>query len=219
MPGVIRLGLEGLFWTAGLGLLAFYLATIAGLEGDRQEGIERFIRAQAEAGAVFPIPPPEAVRTVGRSAPAGAMADAGPADEPSAEGLPIALLRIDAVGLEVPVFSDIRERNLSRGAGWIPGTAAPDDVGNMAIAAHRDQYFRVLKDVAVGDLLELESLSGRRNYEITVMSIVEPEDLWPLDPADVATVTLVTCYPFHYIGPAPQRFIIQAVATNTHDSK
>ena len=116
------------------------------------------------------------------------------------------------VDLKVPVFADISERNLSRGAGWIPGTASPNDGGNMAIAAHRDQYFRALKDVAVGDLLELESLSGPRNYRVTSLTIVEPEDLWPLDPTDVATVTLVTCHPFYFIGSAPQRYIVQAVA-------
>ncbi|MCA1779948.1 MAG: class D sortase [Xanthomonadaceae bacterium] len=118
------------------------------------------------------------------------------------------------VNLEVPVFADISERNLSRGAGWVPGTALPNDGGNMAIAAHRDQYFRALKDVAVGDLLELESLSGPQDYRVTSLTIVEPEDLWPLDPADVATVTLVTCYPFYFVGSAPQRYIVQAVAVD-----
>jgi sortase A len=128
------------------------------------------------------------------------------------DALPIALLRIGRVGLEVPVFADTSERNLNRGAGWVKGTAAPDDGGNMAIAAHRDGYFRVLKDVAVGDVLELESISRQQAYRVVELSIVEPGDISPLYATDTAAVTLVTCYPFYFVGHAPQRYVVRAVA-------
>jgi sortase A len=128
------------------------------------------------------------------------------------ESLPIALLRIGRVGLEVPVYADTTERNLNRGAGWVKGTAAPDDGGNIAIAAHRDGYFRVLKDVAVGDVLELESITQERLYRVTEISIVEPGDTSSLFATETAAVTLVTCYPFYFVGHAPQRYIVRAVA-------
>ena len=169
-----------------------------------------FTQAQAQAAANPAIPALPATTSPERQ-----VEQQEAAGEPEAlaiDALPVALLRMPGIDLEVPVFADISERNLSRGAGWIPGTASPNDGGNMAIAAHRDQYFRALKDVTVGDLLELESLSGPRSYKVTSLTIVEPEDLWPLDPTDVATVTLVTCYPFYFVGSAPQRYIVQAVA-------
>lgn len=128
------------------------------------------------------------------------------------EALPVALLRIDRVALEVPVYMDISERNLNRGAGLIDGTGLPDSNGNIGIAAHRDRYFRALADVAVGDVLELETLRAIREYRITEISIVMPTDLWPLDETDEPAVTLVTCYPFYFVGSAPQRYIVRAIA-------
>jgi sortase A len=126
--------------------------------------------------------------------------------------LPAALLHVPRVGLEVPVYSDTSEHNLNRGAGLIAGTALPDSDGNIAIAAHRDGYFRALKDIAVGDVVELESLSQRRRYRVIDLSIVEPTNLSPLDETDVPAVTLVTCYPFYFVGNAPKRFIERAVS-------
>lgn len=128
------------------------------------------------------------------------------------DSMPIALLSIARVGLQVPVFADTSERNLNRGAGWVEGTAAPDEDGNIAIAAHRDGYFRVLKDVALGDVLVLESIARERNYRVTEISIVDPDDTSSLFATDAAVVTLVTCYPFYFVGHAPQRYIVRAVA-------
>ncbi len=130
----------------------------------------------------------------------------------SAQLLPAALLRIRRVGLEVPVYAAATERNLNRGAGLVAGTALPDSDGNIAIAAHRDGYFRALQGVVVGDVVELESLSRRREYRVTALTIVEPTDLWPLHETDLPAITLVTCYPFYFVGSAPQRYIVRAVA-------
>lgn len=201
-------------WAIGLALIAFYFSSTIRFESERRDGIELFTQAQAAANSTIEplteIPNPEQIvaQQIDRQ-----EAPLEPETNEN-ESLPVALLRMPGIGLEVPVFDDISERNLSRGAGWIPGTALPNDGGNMAIAAHRDQYFRALKDVAVGDLLELESLSDQQNYRVTSLTIVEPEDLWPLDASDVATVTLVTCYPFYFVGSAPQRYIVQAVAVD-----
>lgn len=131
-----------------------------------------------------------------------------------AQALPAAVLRIPMVGLAVPVYSDTSERNLNRGAGLIAGTAQVGGPGNVAIAGHRDGFFRALKDIAVGDRLELETLSGTRVYRVTELSVVMPEDTSPLRPTQQAAVTLVTCYPFYFVGNAPQRFIVRALAAD-----
>jgi len=124
----------------------------------------------------------------------------------------LALLRIPRIGLEVPVFSDTGEHNLNRGAGWVRGTAAPGSDGNVAIAAHRDGYFRALKNVAVGDVLELDSPTQRRRYRVSALTIVDPSDVSPLADTQSNAVTLVTCYPFYFVGSAPKRYIVRAVA-------
>lgn len=124
--------------------------------------------------------------------------------------VPEAILRIPAVDLELPVFYGTEEVNLTRGAGIIEGTAPLGADGNTGIAAHRDGYFRALKDVSVGDALLVETLSGSHDYRIDELLIVYPEDVHVLDPTDESVITLVTCYPFYYTGSAPQRFIVRA---------
>ena len=100
---------------------------------------------------------------------------------------------------------------LNRGLGHIEETALPGTGGNSGIAGHRDGFLRGLKDIAVGDAVELETLEGRQVYRVERMWIVEPEDVSVLDPTPVQSLTLVTCYPFYFIGSAPQRFIVRAV--------
>jgi sortase A len=98
-----------------------------------------------------------------------------------------------------------------RGAvGHIPGTAFPGAPGNAAFAAHRDTFFRPLKSVRNGDEVILTTTRGVYHYLVTGTRIVEPADVSVLDPTPEATLTLVTCYPFDYIGSAPQRFIVRA---------
>jgi sortase A len=100
---------------------------------------------------------------------------------------------------------------LNRGVGHIEDTARPGAEGNCGIAGHRDGFFRGLKDIALGDAIELETLDGRQMYHVERRWIVDPEDVSVLDPTPVRSLTLVTCYPFYFIGSAPQRFIVRAV--------
>jgi sortase A len=125
---------------------------------------------------------------------------------------PLAVLSIDKVGIEVPVYDGTDEYNLNRGVGRIEGTAAVDAVGNLGIAGHRDSFFRGLKDIAVGDRLELLTTEGKLQYAISSIDIVDPRDVWVLAPTEQRTITLVTCYPFYYVGHAPKRFIVKATA-------
>ncbi len=122
----------------------------------------------------------------------------------------LAVLRIPATGIEVAVFDTAGPIALNRGAGLVEGSSLPDADGNIAIAGHRDGFFRGLKDIEIGDDIELQTLLGTRNFTVTGLDIVDPLDVSVLDPTDQATVTLITCYPFYYVGYAPERFIVRA---------
>jgi sortase A len=124
---------------------------------------------------------------------------------------PLAVLRIPRIGLEVPVLEGTDDWTLNRAVGHIEDTAAPGGDGNAGIAGHRDGFFRGLKDVVAGDALEIETLRGLERYRIERTWIVNPDDVSVLDPTTVRSMTLVTCYPFYFIGSAPQRFIVRAV--------
>ncbi|NEZ05015.1 class D sortase [Wenzhouxiangella sp. XN201] len=209
-----RMIVELACWVVGIALIVIYFLTTSGLETQRQQGIELFTQARAEAAETTVGHRLEDLPLPGQTAVSSVRQEAVPETAPAVDiaSLPVAVLRIAKVGLEVPVYADLSELNLSRGAGWIGGTAAPNTGGNMAIAAHRDQYFRPLKDIQVGDTIELESLSGHGEYRVSRIAIVDPEDVTVLDDTTVPTVTLVTCYPFYFIGNAPQRYIVQATA-------
>jgi sortase A len=124
--------------------------------------------------------------------------------------LPLAILHIPKINLEVPVFNGTDDLTLNRGAGWIVGTAQIGQPGNIGIAAHRDGFFRGLKDVSRDDVIELV-LPGRTDqYVINNIQIVSPDNVSVLDATQVPTLTLVTCYPFYFVGSAPQRYIVTA---------
>jgi sortase A len=101
--------------------------------------------------------------------------------------------------------------------GHIEDTAPPGTDGNTGIAGHRDGFFRVLKDITEGDTIELQTLAGRETYRVERTWIVEPEDVSVLDPTPSRSLTLVTCYPFYFVGSAPQRFIVRAVSVGNTD--
>lgn len=123
---------------------------------------------------------------------------------------PIAILRIPKIHLEVPVLDGVDDLTLNRGVGYIPGTARPGQGGNVGIAGHRDGFFRVLKDVTTGDVVEMETLDGLNTYRISQIVIVDKKDASVLRPTSVPVLTLVTCYPFYFIGSAPKRYIVVA---------
>ncbi|HUM11643.1 MAG TPA: class D sortase [Myxococcaceae bacterium] len=123
---------------------------------------------------------------------------------------PLALLRIPRLGLEVPVLQGTDEWTLDRAVGHIEGTSRPGQAGNVGIAGHRDGFFRVLKDVTEGDVVELALPGEVRRFRVERLSIVGPDDAQVLAPTPAARLTLVTCYPFYFVGSAPRRFIVQA---------
>jgi sortase A len=119
-------------------------------------------------------------------------------------------IEIPRLRLAVIVVEGDDARSLQLGAGHIPGTALPWQSGNVAIAGHRDTFFRPLRAIAVGDTVTLTTLRGFFRYRVENASVVGPDDTKVLDPTPEPTLTLVTCYPFYYIGPAPRRFVVRA---------
>jgi len=127
----------------------------------------------------------------------------------------LAVLRIPRVNLMAPVLEGTDEFTLNRGVGHIHGTAGPKDPGNFGIAGHRDGFFRALKDIAIGDTVEIELRDRLVLYRVTNTSIVDPTQIGVLRDRSVSSLTLVTCYPFYFIGSAPKRFIVSAVRTGS----
>jgi sortase A len=204
--------IEVLAWTVGSALLVTYAASRTWYAYGREQGIANFQALQqaspngsqqlAAAGIAAPVD----MSTWSRER----IAHYREALQSAA--IPEAVLRIPSLKLVVPVFEGTSEENLNRGAGRIEGTAHIGESGNIGIAAHRDGFFRVLKDVRVGDVLQLERLDAMETYRIVATSIVDPSDVSVLS-ATPNAVTLVTCYPFYFVGSAPQRFIVRAEKT------
>lgn len=209
--------LKRIQWTlivAGLALLGFWVG--AKLHG--RIGGEADIRAFEQARAEIQRPSTPAIAPDGLplELPVDTTLWAEDRIEEFEESLehefdaPLAILRIPKIELEVAVLSGTDELVLNRGVGHIGGTPIPGEDGNVGIAGHRDGYFRGLKDVEVGDLIEMETLTGREIYTITELFLVDPPDVWVLEPTENPAITLVTCYPFYYAGSAPQRYIVRA---------
>ena len=123
----------------------------------------------------------------------------------------LAILRIPRLNLEVPVYDGTADAVLDLAAGRIEDTALPGTPGNVGIAAHRDGFFRVLKDIKEGDALVLDTPVATEQYRVQWIRITTPDDVSVIDPTPTPAVTLVGCYPFYHVGSAPKRFIVRAV--------
>jgi len=131
---------------------------------------------------------------------------------------PLGILRIPKISLEVPIFNDTDDLTLNRGVGRILGTAQVGQPGNLGIAGHRDGFFRGLQGIATGDAVELDRPGYRDRYTVTEIRIVTPEDTYVLDPTAAPTLTLVTCFPFYFVGHAPKRYVVTASLESARQS-
>lgn len=209
-------------WGAGLALLAFYI--VARSHGDvaGARDVVRFLEVRAALAD-------SSTQSTGEDQSAS-LDIGGPIDFTLwAEGrikayeeslgedldLPMALLRIPKIALEVPVHEGTEELVLNRAVGRITGTAQPGTEGNIGIAGHRDGYFRGLKELEPGDTIEIVTLARTDTYLVDKISVVDPVDVQVLDPSPEPVVTLVTCYPFYYVGKAPRRYIVRATLMET----
>ena len=184
--------------------MAVWVLFQIGIAAQTRHDLDRFDALQVEA------PPPAAPdrslwSPVRVSAWLKLSSEPGPA--------PLAVLRIPKIGLEVPVLAGTDDRTLDRAVGHIEDTASPGSDGNSGIAGHRDGFFRGLKDIVEGDTIEVDTLDGKETYRVERTWVVDPEDVSVLDPTSTSTrmLTLVTCYPFYFVGSAPSRFIVRAL--------
>jgi len=132
---------------------------------------------------------------------------------------PLGILEISALSLRVPVLEGTDELTLDRGVGHIAGTAPLREAGNVGIAGHRDGFFRGLKDIRVGQTIDVCTQSGRSRYVVDEIQIVSPDDVSVLAPRAEPSVTLVTCYPFYFVGSAPSRYIVHATLADGDEAK
>ncbi|HZF16381.1 MAG TPA: class D sortase [Steroidobacteraceae bacterium] len=208
--------LEWSAWVLGAALLLFYGGVRVWSENARVAGIEEFRRmtvAEPAAGGpqdAVPAPSHPVDQSLWSKQRVAAYARAAAMGEVAQ-----ALLRIPALDLEVPVFEGTGEENLDRGAGHIEGTTALGEPGNAGVAGHRDGFFRKLKDARLDQIIYLDLPGRTLRYRVAELSLVVPTESQVLAPADAPSLTLVTCYPFYFVGSAPQRFIVRAELDDT----
>ena len=127
-----------------------------------------------------------------------------------APGTPVALIEIPRVDVRAMVVEGVDSKSLERAAGHLPGTALPGAPGNSVMAAHRDTLFAGLRHVRLGDLITLRTDERELSYQVSAIDVVTPRSLHVLDPTPHPSLTLITCFPFDFVGPAPMRFVVSA---------
>ena len=126
------------------------------------------------------------------------------------EGDTIGEMRIPRLGLKVIFVQGDSSKILQHAVGHLPETALPGEWGNVVLAGHRDSFFRPLRNIQTGDAITLRTPGGDFQYEVESTAVVPPSDIQVLEPSSERTLTLITCFPFYYVGPAPNRFIVRA---------
>lgn len=203
-------------WTARLliaiGVLCLLLWTAAWAEDRFTEAIEgRRLEAALEEAAAEPQEPPELAPP-----PEGEpVAERPPPPEP---GDLIGRIEAPRLGVSAIVLSGIESGTLRRAAGHVPRTSLPGQGGNIAVAGHRDRHFSGLRDVEIGDQITFSTPNGIHHYRVTATEVVDPSEVRVLEDRGREELTLVTCYPFNYIGPAPDRFIVYAEPSSSPSS-
>jgi len=177
-----------------LGYCGFALADSWVFEWREGRDLDRLISAGLASQAT-----PHALSTASRKGKPGA----------AARGL-IGRIEIPRISLSAIVVEGIGRTALRRAIGHIPGTALPGEPGNVGLAGHRDTLFRSLKDLRIGDRIRFSTTAGDFMYVVESLRVVDPDDVKVLAASGENVLTLVTCYPFYYVGPAPKRWIVRA---------
>ncbi|MCU1303421.1 MAG: sortase family protein [Candidatus Sulfotelmatobacter sp.] len=129
----------------------------------------------------------------------------------SQPGDPFGKISVPRIGVSAIVAEGVDEKTLRHAVGHFPESAAPDTAGTVALAGHRDTFFRGLKNIRINDLVTLETPRGKYRYHVIHTTVVGPEHVELVRSSSQSDLTLVTCFPFHYIGSAPKRFVVQAI--------
>jgi len=127
-----------------------------------------------------------------------------------AEGDLIGRLEVPRLRISVMVLQGVEDKTLVAGAGHVPGTPSPGSTGNVVIAAHRDTFFRSLERVVPGDRIRIDTATWRHAYIVESTEVVDPNETRVMESRGRPELTLITCYPFHFVGPAPRRFVVHA---------
>ena len=191
-----RIRLDLVLTIVGLVLLGYVGETLLEARVREEIGNRRLQKAWAEAKA--PSPP---ASTAARRPVSGEL---------------LGRLEIPRLGISALVAEGAEDGTLRTAIGHLSDTPLPGELGNAALAAHRDTHFRELRNVRVGDRVRVLSWTGEVEFEVTGTQIVGPNDVSVLEPTADASLTLITCYPFGYIGNAPKRFIVQATRVSPH---
>lgn len=182
--------LQYVFMTAGLLALGYCAAAWTGAEFYQAKMASQFANELRSTGA----------QTLSTRPPTVVPCDGGLVGE----------LQIPRLGVSVMIVEGVEDGDLNRAVGHIPGTALPWRTGNVGIAGHRDTFFRPLRFIRLNDRVTLSTLQGAYRYRVVSTKVVTPGDVRALDPTGRDILTLVTCFPFYYVGSAPRRFIVRA---------
>lgn len=186
-PRLLR-WIQGLLFITGLlllGYVGFTLLEARLYQVSAKRSLENEIQAEKERPQSQPKPPVRKGDVLGR-------------------------MDIPRLGMSVAVLQGTSSRILRLGIGHIAGTPLPGETGNIGIAGHRDTFFRGLKDIRKNDEIQLQTTSGLSRYQVDWMKVVASDDQNVLAPSTESALTLVTCYPFYFVGPAPKRFVVRA---------
>jgi sortase A len=182
--------------------------TLRGLHPDVSGFVRDQVRRLMSQGEETPAPAPPLPKEIPAPQPAQ------PEVPPAPRSL-IGRLQIPRLNLSVMVREGADEGTLRQAVGHIPGTALPGKLGNVGLAGHRDTFFRSLRNIRADDEIQLETTNGAYRYVVKSTKIVTPRDVSVLEASGGDTLTLVTCYPFYYVGSAPKRFIVHATQLPT----
>ncbi len=190
---------QRLLLAAGLALLAwcaYVLLDARNFQQAEDRRLDRLLSVSQETSPRTPQTPPPTAPPV-------------PLPPARADGL-IGRLDIPRLALSAVVIEGVGASALRRAVGHIPGTALPGQPGNVGISGHRDTFFRPLRNIRRDDAVTLTTVLGEFRYRVVSTSIVRPDNIAVLNPTENQILTLVTCYPFYFVGPAPSRFIVRA---------
>jgi len=209
--------LESCCWGLGLALVLTWLASTLLAEFGHRWALAAFEQSRPGVALAAPPAPGEPLQQPGLIyAPPDQSAWSAERVRQYAEArwdvplTPEAVIRISSLGLEVPVFPGATEASMTRGAGRITGSPRFGEPGNVSVSSHRDGFFRKLRDIKVGDEIVVDTHTASYRYVVEEIRVTDPSDTVVLWPGEVPELTLVTCYPFDFIGRAPQRYVVRA---------
>jgi sortase A len=187
-----------------LGYCGFVLADTWMFQHREMQNLTRMVRDQSQGASR--LLPTSASTPHGSLVKSPSRVDFG---EPI-RGDVIGRIEIPRIGVSVVVVEGAAKSVFRRAVGHIPGTAVPGESGNIGIAGHRDTFFRPLRNIQHDDIVTLTTMRGEFRYRVLSTKVVSPKDVTVLNPDGNEILTLITCYPFYFVGSAPSRFIVRA---------